>query len=148
MTHTSAGTLFTDLVLEIFRLNGALLDEGDRLTSDLGLTSSRWQVMGAISERPLPVPHIANEMGLTRQGVQKIANTLKREGLVDLQNNPHHKSSKLVSLTPEGRKRLAAIDKIQSKWAEEIAAEHGAGELSDAHRIIHQLRVNLERKTS
>ncbi|MDH3233798.1 MAG: MarR family transcriptional regulator, partial [Alphaproteobacteria bacterium] len=38
----------TALILETFRLNGRLLAAGDRLVGDLGLTSARWQVLGAI----------------------------------------------------------------------------------------------------
>jgi hypothetical protein len=38
----------TELVLEIFRLNGELIAMGDALVGDIGLTSARWQVMGAI----------------------------------------------------------------------------------------------------
>jgi len=43
----------TNLILEIFRVNGLLLAAGDRLTRDLGLTSARWQVLGALAEGPL-----------------------------------------------------------------------------------------------
>jgi hypothetical protein len=47
MPHTSAGRTLTDLVLEVFRLNGRLLAAGDRLSKTVGLTSARWQVLGA-----------------------------------------------------------------------------------------------------
>ena len=43
----------TDLVLDVFRLNGALLASGDTLVKDLGLTSARWQVLGAIALSPM-----------------------------------------------------------------------------------------------
>jgi hypothetical protein len=41
MAHTPAGKTFTDLVLEVFRLNGRLLAAGERLTKPHGLTSAR-----------------------------------------------------------------------------------------------------------
>jgi hypothetical protein len=44
---------FTELVLEIFRLNGVLLTQGDRLVDDIGLTSARWQVRGAAALSPV-----------------------------------------------------------------------------------------------
>ena len=68
--HTPAGSAFTGLIIETFRLNGELLAAGDELCADLGLTSARWQVMGAIDEGPLPVAHIARNMGLTRIGAK------------------------------------------------------------------------------
>jgi DNA-binding MarR family transcriptional regulator len=148
MNETDPGAAFTELLLEVFRLNGVLLAEGDRLTADLGLTSSRWQVMGAISVHPLSVPYIAREMGLTRQGVQKMVNILVTEGLVEYEDNPHHKSSKLVSLSAEGRSRLSRIDDIQRAWANEIAKDQDVEDLKRTFRFIRQLRDTLERKQS
>jgi hypothetical protein len=42
----------SELALEIFRLNGELLADGDALVADLGLTSARWQVLGAVALSP------------------------------------------------------------------------------------------------
>ena len=46
----------TDVIIGVFRLNGALLVCGDALVADLGLTSARWQVLGAIALSPVPLP--------------------------------------------------------------------------------------------
>ena len=54
--HTPGGEALTGLVLAVFRLNGQLLAAGDRLVADLGLTSARWQVLGAIALAPSPQP--------------------------------------------------------------------------------------------
>jgi hypothetical protein len=58
----------SDLSVEVFRLNGELLAAGDALVAELGLTSARWQVLGAIalSPAPLPIAHVARNMGLRR----------------------------------------------------------------------------------
>lgn len=95
----------TALVLEIFRSSGALLAAGDRLVGDLGLTSARWQVLGAVAlaAQPLPVARIARDMGITRQGVQRTVNELAKAGLVSFADNPHHLRARLVLLTPAGR---------------------------------------------
>src|SRR5215831_3423233 len=79
----------TRLILQVFRLNGRLLAAGDRLVEDLGLTSARWQVLGAISvaRTPQPVAHIARSMGLTRQAVQRTVNELAASGLLDFAPN-------------------------------------------------------------
>jgi len=54
----------TDLVLEVFRLNGRLIMAGDALVARIGLTSARWQVLGAIAldTGPAPVVRIADAM--------------------------------------------------------------------------------------
>jgi hypothetical protein len=50
-----AGEALTDLVLEVFRLNGRLLSVGDRMTRPVRQTSARWQVLGALETRALTV---------------------------------------------------------------------------------------------
>lgn len=144
MNHTKQGGVCTDLILELFRLNGALLSAGDRLSANVDLTSARWQVLGALKERSLPVPHIARDMGLTRQGVQKTINVLKSEGLVEFQDNPHHKSSRLVALTGEGETRLAQMEDIQAKWVNDLAEDCPADELKTALKVLKHLRIRLE----
>jgi len=144
MSHTAEGAICTNLILEVFRLNGALLSAGDRLSADVGLTSARWQVLGALKEKALPVPHIAREMGLTRQGVQKTINLLKADGLVEFQDNPHHKSSRLVSLTQEGQARLLQMEEIQARWVNDLAAGCAADDFQAAIGLLHQLRTRLE----
>jgi len=86
--RTPSGEAFTRLILEAFRFNGCLLAAGDRLTQDLGLTSARWQVLGAIDEGPLPVAQISRNMGLSRQAVQRVANELAAGGFVAFADNP------------------------------------------------------------
>src|SRR6516165_11056427 len=109
----------TDFVLETFRLNGCLLASGDALVADLGLTSARWQVLGAaaLSPAPVSVAQIARNMGLTRQAVQRLANEMAADGLVRFAPNPHHQRAKLVLLTAAGKTAFAAAMKRQAAWA-------------------------------
>ena len=75
------GTALTDLILDLFRLNSRMLTAGDKLVAGLGLTSARWQVLGAITEadRPQPVAWLARDLGAYRQNVQRIINDLHKE---------------------------------------------------------------------
>src|SRR3984885_10641462 len=95
----------TDLVLETFRLNGRLLVSGDELVADLGLTSARWQVLGAMALSPVPlsVAQIARNMGLTRQAVQRLVNEMQGDVLVRLAPKPHHQRAKLGVLSATGK---------------------------------------------
>jgi DNA-binding MarR family transcriptional regulator len=122
------------LILEVFRLNGALLDAGDDLVSDIGLTSARWQVMGGIafSDEPRPVAWVAQDMGLSRQAVQRIVNDLQKAGLVELRPNPRHARAKLVLLTQEGRRRLAQASERQAIWVEILAQGLKAADINKA----------------
>src|SRR5215472_15915090 len=102
----AASEAFTDLVLEVFRANGRLLTAGDRLVVPAGLTSARWQVLGAVEASPLSVAGIARAMGLARQSVQRIADLPAAEGIVAFRDNPAHRRAKLVTPTPRGHEVL------------------------------------------
>ncbi len=119
--RTPSGEAFTDLVLETFRLNGRLLATGDRLARQVGLTSARWQVLGALDAGPLPVAQIARRMGLKRQSVQRLADVLANEGIVAFEENPTHRRAKLVRLTAVGRQRYARLTEIQKEWANRVS---------------------------
>ncbi len=82
--RTPGGDALTGLVLDLFRLNNQLLSAGDRLVAPLGLTSARWQILGAIAaaDYPQPVAWLARNLGAHRQNVQRIINDLAKEGLV------------------------------------------------------------------
>ncbi len=138
----------TDLILETFRLNGRLLAAGDRLTGDLGLSSARWQVIGAIAVSPLPVAQIARNMGLTRQAVQRIANILAEDGLVAFAENPDHRRAKLVGLTDKGRSVLEEIDRRQAAWVNELADGSTRKSIEDALTVLREVRGRLESNLS
>lgn len=138
------------LVLEVFRLNGVLLATGDALVAPFRLTSARWQVMGALAyaATPLPVAHIARNMGLTRQGVQRLVNEMHADGLVALADNPHHARAKLVRLTPTGEAAYAAANAAWTPLGLAAAADLDPAALDAAADLLHHLRLRLERGPS
>lgn len=142
---TQAGATFTELVLEIFHVNGLILEEGDDLTRPVGLSSSRWQVLAAIESSSKPVADIARIMGLSRQAVQRTADVLERDGFVEYRENPHHKRAKLVVLTPKARGALESIDQRQARWwANGLGKTYTAERVQDALLLLRQLSQDLE----
>jgi DNA-binding MarR family transcriptional regulator len=145
MSESSAnGRAFTELILEVFRLNGLLLEDGDRLTQPVGLSSARWQVLGVVEHEPTPVAHVGRIMGLTRQSVQQTADTLAKEGFITYTENPHHRRAKLMNITPKGRKALDYVQQCQVDWANQISQNHSLEHLRTAIAVLQQLRENLE----
>lgn len=135
----------TDLILETFRLNGRLLAAGDALVADAGLTSARWQVLGAMALSPLPLPvaHIARNMGLTRQAVQRLVGEMERAGLVRLAPNPHHRRARLVVLTPRGKAAYDAAMKRQGPWASALANGLTNKQIDAAAAVLRAIRQRL-----
>jgi DNA-binding MarR family transcriptional regulator len=144
--HSAAGKVLTDLILEIFRLNGRLLVSGDRLVAGLGLTSARWQVLGAIhlAEAPQPVSWLARSMGLNRQGVQRVVNELATEGLLEFKPNPHHRRAHLVVVTKKGKSACSAAERRQIPWVNALAKGLRVDDVNNAIKLIALTRQRLE----
>jgi DNA-binding MarR family transcriptional regulator len=144
--RTPAGEALTGLILDLFRANSMLLTAGDRLVTSLGLTSARWQILGAIAdaERPEPVAWLARNLGANRQNVQRIVNDLERDGLVVFEVNPHHRRAQLVVLTEKGRQIYDAAGRLQVPWVNGLSDGLSVKEVEIAHRVLNALRDRLE----
>jgi DNA-binding MarR family transcriptional regulator len=144
--RTPEGEKATEVILSTFRANGLLLAAGDLLADEHGLTSARWQVLGAIAlaQRPLTVPQVARRMGLTRQTVHTTVHRLLADGLVDLVPNADHRRSQLVSLTERGHATYQAIDEEQAAWVNELAAGLPRSALETTARVLGELCKRLE----
>ena len=144
--RTPAGDALTDLMLDLFRATGLILTAGDRLVAPLGLTSARWQILGAIvsAERPQPVSWLARDLGANRQNVQRIINDLHKDGLVAFETNPHHRRAQLVVLTDRGRRAFDGAMDLQAPWVNELADGLLVKDIGTVRRVVTALRMKLE----
>lgn len=136
----------THIALTVFRLNGALLQWGDRLVAPLGLTSARWQMLGAIAlaDSSLTAPQVGAAMGVTRQGAQKQLNLLLAQGMLESRPNPAHKRSPLYGLTPKGRALYAQADALWNTQAGRLAALLPAAPLKATAQTLVSILHHLE----
>ncbi len=145
--RTTNGEALTRLLLDIFRVNGELLSAGNKITKPFGLTSARWQIMGAIDQegRPLTVSQVARRMGSARQGVQRIANELEGLGLISAAPNIDHKRAPLFNLSEDGKKVIAKINDAQAEWVNEIARDLPAGQIAMASELLTTILERSEK---
>jgi DNA-binding MarR family transcriptional regulator len=139
-----SGLLFSELVIETFRINGLALAAGDRLTKPSGLTSARWQVMGVADHAPTPIANIARMMGLKRQSVRETADALVRDGFATYLDNPHHRTAKLLTLTDGGRTALREIETRHAAWANRLGGKFTLPALRAALAELQRARELLE----
>jgi DNA-binding MarR family transcriptional regulator len=142
--HTEAGTLLTEVVIATFRLNAHLMEAAQQLAAEGGLTASWWQVLGGVLDEPRTVPEIGRRMGMTRQGVQRVADLLVEHGLAEYRPNPAHRRAKLLACTEAGYWAVRRISLAQHPWANRIGERLGAGELRDALAAMNRLSAALE----
>ena len=135
----------TALILQTFRLHGALIAAGDRLTSAVDLTAARWQVLSSVvrAAQAGPVSHVARDMGLTRQAVQRIADHLVADGLLAFAPNPHHKRAPRLVATPEGREVFTRIAALQVPWVNALARGVSREDIATAMAVLKELEARL-----
>jgi DNA-binding MarR family transcriptional regulator len=141
MSDPSELPVVRKLVIKIFETNGLLVETGNHLVRDAGLTTAWWQVLGALgySPSPLPVAHIARNMGITRQAVQRVVDLLAERGLVALKPNPHHQRAKLVALTPEGHAALRAAETAAAPLDQRILERIGEERILEALAVLTEM---------
>jgi DNA-binding MarR family transcriptional regulator len=94
---------------------------------------------------PLTVPKMARGRPVSRQHIQAIVNDLQRAGLVTLVENPRHKRSRLVALTPAGEAAMAEITEREHAVLSQMEIPVSIDDLHHASTTLRQVREMLER---
>ncbi|MGQ7286562.1 MarR family winged helix-turn-helix transcriptional regulator [Vreelandella venusta] len=147
MNDAQKGPVFTEIVLEVFKLGGLLVSEGDQMGSEYGITSARWKVLGALylAGEPQTVPQIARSMGLTRQAVQRLVDAMREDKLLFFQDNPGHKRAKLISLSEFGKTVFLKLDEKQSGWAMKCSRGITKAELETTLSVLKRISDSIDR---
>lgn len=127
------------LVADIYEAAGALRKSGEAVAKTEGQTQARWQLLSVISGDATSVPRAARRLGVSRQGVQRIANTLVDDGLAQWRPNPDHRSSPLLALTATGRRVLSSITDRASAAQRSLTADIEAGDIRTARKVLQRL---------
>ena len=88
---------------------------------------------------PLTVPQIAKMRPTSRQRMQRLADELAAEGLVEFIDNPRHRRSKLVRLTTKGRTRYRLLSARLLKISSTMGAGLSDGEIRKSVEIVRRL---------
>ena len=90
---------------------------------------------------PRAVPKLALALGVTRQAVQPLVDTLVAAGRAELLPNAANRRSPLVRLTDEGQRLFAAIRGAEMAPIGRIAKRFQAVEIANARRTITGLML-------
>lgn len=88
---------------------------------------------------PLTVPQIAQMRPTSRQRMQRLADDLAAEGLVEFVDNPGHRRSKLVRLTRKGEARYRESDARFLAIASSMGAQLAETDIRKSTSILRQL---------
>lgn len=146
MNNNEQLQLMSKLSLQIFKLNGLLVEEGARMTDDINVSNARWRVLGTLTRAnaPLTVPHIAREMGQTRQSIQRLVDAMCKDGFVSYQDNPGHAKSKNISLTSSGIQTYASLADRQFRSLAFMAKGLNLNEMKQGAALLDSLILKLD----
>jgi DNA-binding MarR family transcriptional regulator len=142
--QTEAGGLLTDVILTNFRLNARLLEAAQELAANGGLTAAWWQVLGGVLDQPRTVAAIGRRMGMTRQGVQRVADLLVARHLAEYRPNPEHRRAKLLACTEAGYWAIRRISLVAHPFSNRIGAQLTTNELRNTLTTMRHLVALLE----
>jgi DNA-binding MarR family transcriptional regulator len=139
---------FQDVLLALFRLHGQVLHAADVMSADAGLSGARWQVMKVIARRPMTVSQVARRLGLQRQSVQRTADGLREQGLVEVLPNVDHLRAGLLGLSEEGRRTLEVLQERQLAWLGRCLRGATRAQLESVAASLAGLADRVERATA
>ncbi len=88
---------------------------------------------------PLTVPQIAQLRPTSRQRMQRLADDLAAEGLVEFTDNPSHRRSKLVRLTRKGEARYREMSARLLTIASSMGRQLSEADIRRTSEIVRQL---------
>jgi DNA-binding MarR family transcriptional regulator len=137
---SSKGEAIADLMLEVaqffFRIR-ALGQRTGLVTSWGGGAFGFMRSLALLG--PLTVPQIAQMRPTSRQRMQRLADELAAEGLVEFIDNPRHRRSKLVRLTPKGGARYRELSARLLAIASAMGADSTEADIRKTTEIVRRL---------
>jgi DNA-binding MarR family transcriptional regulator len=96
---------------------------------------------------PLTVPQIAKMRPTSRQRMQRLADELAAEGLVEFIDNPKHRRSKLVRLTPKGDARYRELDARLLSIASTMGVALSEADIRKTIEIVRQMSDDVKARS-
>ncbi|RWO07706.1 MAG: MarR family transcriptional regulator [Mesorhizobium sp.] len=93
---------------------------------------------------PLTVPQIAQMRPTSRQRMQRLADELAAEGLVEFIDNPKHRRSKLVQLTRKGAARYGELNAQLMAIASTMGVALDEADIRKTVEIVRQLSDDVK----
>jgi DNA-binding MarR family transcriptional regulator len=131
----------SELLFSMLRLNKTLTDDLDIVFSNIDLLGTQWRVLRLVGASPdgLPVPHIARKLGMTRQGVQRLADRMQGLGFIGFGDNEHHSKSPRAVLTQKGREAFREGRAMEADFGRRMMTVLSDEEVRSTGRVLDKL---------
>ena len=134
------------LFFRLYQCANMLHKTGSRAVEAEGLTTQQWAVLGALS-RPeaaggMSVGDLARYLMVSRQNLSGLLGRMERDGHLSTAPDGRDRRSRLVNMTPKGRKvwTVHALPKIRDYYEQALEGF----ESQDIAQALHYLLMLLE----
>jgi DNA-binding MarR family transcriptional regulator len=143
---TPASNALTDLIRAVLRMNATVQKSGTRLMQGTGITNARWQTLSELFalEKRVTVSELARHMGLTRQAVQRLADDMASDGLVEFAENPGDARAMHLLLTEAGRATYHDALEREWQWTNAIAENFDAEQITRAVALLEAITQKMQ----
>lgn len=134
------------LAQRLFIIHNLMMRVGDRLVAHLGLTSSRWLLLGAVAKRaeaPM-LSDLSEDALLSLQNVSRMVASMESDGLLERFTKPGSGRAVFVRLTERGRLVHDQTRDAAERFASAFLAGLDAGQVGRMESDLERLIVNLE----
>jgi DNA-binding MarR family transcriptional regulator len=148
--ETAVAGLFHDPALESVLAETAALFhrlryDAERIHGQGERSSGRRAILRSLSRLgPQTVPDMARARPVSRQAIQRVVNELTEDGFVEAVENPAHKRSSLIQLTPAGETKLEAMAAKEREVFDGLKFDVAKGELRQAAETLRRVRKMIE----
>ena len=148
LVPTDNSTAFRRFTRAVFAAQAAVLRHGDTANAPTGQSSARWRVLRAIDDGHTSVAAAARFMGSSRQSVQRLADALIDEGLVEAEGQDDDRRVKLLRLTAQGQRVHDALEENFDTWADRLLVHIRADDLAAVSQGLEQITyiINADRE--
>ena len=137
---TAADTSGVHLWLVLWKAFRSMEEQAGRSIAGLGLCQSDFGVMEALLHKgPLPVKALGEKVLLTSGSMTAAIDRLERRGWVMRGDDPQDRRSRIVRLTPEGRKTIQALFRTHERDMEQAASKLSHNERAELMRLLRKL---------
>lgn len=143
--NESAESAFNVLINETSALFHRLKLVADEVHHHGEMTGGLRSILRSLNKvGELTVPQIARERAVSRQHVQMLVNQLADKGYVEFIENPAHKRSAFIRLTPQGKKAVETMDRREEKLLSKGDVGATDKEMLEAAEVLRQVRAFFE----
>jgi DNA-binding MarR family transcriptional regulator len=142
--QTAAGAALYQVMVETAALFFRMRAAGKRAGLVTSWGGGMWGFLRSLDlHGPATVPQLARLRPVARQRIQRLADEAAEAGLVEFLDNPAHKRSRLLRLTPAGETAFAEMDARVKAIAERLTEGIDEKDLRTTVNVLGQLREKL-----